>query len=195
MILREMGYQAGQHEVLADCYGKECSKMIDNHIKNVKTQTKKIKKEAELIEEQMKLSYKQLDKSKIHYAEAHADLEAIQHSSELDEKNLSRLELDKKISAANKKTRLLDDAKAQYAHQLIKTNNVQKEYYDRLLPAVLKSLQRVHMDNTHMFKVIYGKCVRQEMSVSPIIGKCHSEILDIIHTVNVSTDTNLIINK
>ena len=190
-----MGYQAGQHEVLADCYGKECSKMIDNHIKNVKTQTKKIKKEAELIEDQMKLSYKQLDKSKIHYAEAHADLEAIQHSSELDEKNLSRLELDKKISAANKKTRLLDDAKAQYAHQLIKTNNVQKEYYDRLLPAVLKSLQRVHMDNTHMFKVIYGKCVRQEMSVSPIIGKCHSEILDIIHTVNVSTDTNLIINK
>ena len=195
MILQELGYQAGQHEVLADCYGKECSKMIDNHIKNVKTQTKKIKKEAELIEDKMKLSYKQLDKSKIHYAEAHADLEAIQHSSELDEKNLSRLELDKKISATNKKTRLLDDAKAQYAHQLIKTNNVQKEYYDRLLPAVLKSLQRVHMDNTNMFKVIYGKCVRQEMSVSPIIGKCHSEILDIIRTINVSTDTNLIINK
>ena len=169
--------------------------MIDNHIKNVKTQTKKIKKEAELIEEQMKLSYKQLDKSKIRYAEAHADLEAIRQTSELDQKNLSRLELDNKISTTNKKTRLLDDAKAQYAHQLIKTNNVQKEYYDKMLPAVLNSLQRVHTDHIHMFKLIYGKCVKQEMSVSPIIGKCQSEILDIIQTVNVSTDTNLIINK
>ena len=99
--------------------------MIDSHIKNVKSQTKKIKKEAEEIEERMKLSYKQLDKRKINYAEAHAELEAIKNSSEHDEKTLSRLELDKKISATNKRTRLLDDAKAQYAHQLIQTNKAQ----------------------------------------------------------------------
>ena len=181
--------------MLADCYGKECSKMIDNHIKNVKTQTKKIKKEADEIEERMKLSYKQLDKRKINYAEAHAELEAIKNSSDHDEKNLSRLELDKKISTTNKKTRHLDDAKAQYAHQLIKTNNVQKEYYENLLPGVFRSLQSVYMDNLNMFKGIYGKCVRQEQSVSPIIAKCHAEILDIIGTVNTFTDTNLIINK
>ena len=85
----------------------------------------KIKKEAEEIESRMKQVYKQLDKKKVNYAEAHSELENLKIPTENDEKNLSRLELDKKISVINKKTRLLDDAKAQYAHQLLTTNNAQ----------------------------------------------------------------------
>ena len=125
MILEELGYQAGQHELLAQTYSTDCSRIIEDHLKTVKTQTKKIKKEAEEIENRMKQVYKQLDKKKVNYAEAHSELENCKIPTENDEKNLSRLELDKKISVINKKTRLLDDAKAQYAHQLLTTNNAQ----------------------------------------------------------------------
>ena len=125
MILEELGYQAGQHELLAQTYSADCSRIIEDHLKTVKTQTKKIKKEAEEIENRMKQVYKQLDKKKVNYAEAHSELENLKIPTENDEKNLSRLELDKKISLINKKTRLLDDAKAQYAHQLLTTNNAQ----------------------------------------------------------------------
>ena len=125
MILEELGYQAGQHELLAQTYSTDCSRIIEDHLKTVKTQTKKIKKEAEEIESRMKQVYKQLDKKKVNYAEAHSELENLKIPTENDEKNLSRLELDKKISLINKKTRLLDDAKAQYAHQLLTTNNAQ----------------------------------------------------------------------
>ena len=125
MILEELGYQAGQHELLAQTYSTDCSRIIEDHLKTVKTQTKKIKKEAEEIENRMKQVYKQLDKKKVNYAEAHSELENLKIPTENDEKNLSRLELDKKISVINKKTRLLDDAKAQYAHQLLTTNNAQ----------------------------------------------------------------------
>ena|ERR1719411_407557 len=125
MILEELGYQAGQHELLAQTYSADCSRIIEDHLKTVKTQTKKIKKEAEEIENRMKQVYKQLDKKKVNYAEAHSELENLKIPTENDEKNLSRLELDKKISVINKKTRLLDDAKAQYAHQLLTTNNAQ----------------------------------------------------------------------
>ena len=125
MILEELGYQAGQHELLAETYSTDCSRIIEDHLKSVKTQTKKIKKEAEEIENKMKQVYKQLDKKKVNYAEAHSDLENLKIPSENEEKNLSRLELDKKISVINKKTRVLDDAKAQYAHQLLQTNNAQ----------------------------------------------------------------------
>ena len=125
MILEELGYQAGQHELLAQTYSTDCSRIIEDHLKTVKTQTKKIKKEAEEIENRMKQVYKQLDKKKVNYAEAHSELENLKIPTENDEKNLSRLELDKKISVINKRTRLLDDAKAQYAHQLLTTNNAQ----------------------------------------------------------------------
>ena len=125
MILEELGYQAGQHELLAETYSTDCARIIEDHLKSVKTQTKKIKKEAEEIENKMKQVYKQLDKKKVNYAEAHSDLENLKIPSENEEKNLSRLELDKKISVINKKTRVLDDAKAQYAHQLLQTNNAQ----------------------------------------------------------------------
>ena len=125
LILEELGYQAGQHELLAETYSTDCSRIIEEHLKSVKTQTKKIKKEAEEIENKMKQVYKQLDKKKVNYAEAHSDLENLKIPSENEEKNLSRLELDKKISVINKKTRVLDDAKAQYAHQLLQTNNAQ----------------------------------------------------------------------
>ena len=125
MILEELGYQAGQHELLSETYSVDCSRIIEDHLKTVKTQTKKIKKDAEEIENKMKQVYKLLDKKKVNYAEAHSELENLKIPSENEEKNLSRLELDKKISVFNKKTRILDDAKAQYAHQLLQTNNSQ----------------------------------------------------------------------
>ena len=89
-----MGYQAGQHELLAQTYSTDCSRIIEDHLKTVKTQTKKIKKEAEEIENRMKQVYKQLDKKKVNYAEAHSELENLKIPTENDEKNLSRLELD-----------------------------------------------------------------------------------------------------
>ena len=194
-MLQELGYQAGQHELMSDCYGKDSTLLIDNHVKSVKIRTKKIKKEAEEISSQMKLSYKQLDKRKINYAEAHAELEAIKNAAESDEKNLSRLELDKKISLTNKKTRLLDDAKAQYAHQLIKTNNDQKGYFKDQLPGVLNSLQDIYIDNVNLFKTLYNNCIEYEMCVAPIIGKCHSEMLNIVHRVDADMDTYNVINR
>ena len=195
LLLQEVGYQAGQHELLADCYGKDSSSLIEKHVKNVRSQTKKIKKESDEFEDRMKMSYKQLEKRKINYMEAHADLEAIKNSSEHDEKNISRLELDKKISATNKKTRVLDDAKAQYAHQLIKTNNAQQDYYDNQLPSVLNNLQDVFVDNMNVFKSVVGKCVMQEQSVIPIISTCHSEMMKIVTSVDADTDTNIVINR
>lgn len=61
LILQELGYQSGQHELLADSYGKECSKAIEGRLKDVKNEMKKIKKEAETIEKNLGQSYKCLD--------------------------------------------------------------------------------------------------------------------------------------
>lgn len=195
MILEELGYQAGQHELLAQTYSTDCSRIIEDHLKTVKTQTKKIKKEAEEIENRMKQVYKQLDKKKVNYAEAHSELENLKIPTENDEKNLSRLELDKKISVINKKTRLLDDAKAQYAHQLLTTNNAQREYYSHHLPAVLDSLQSVYISNVNLVSNLISSCVDHEMGVMPIISKCHQEMMRNVEGIDGEADASHVVNR
>jgi len=195
MILEELGYQAGQHELLAQTYSTDCSRIIEDHLKTVKTQTKKIKKEAEEIENRMKQVYKQLDKKKVNYAEAHSELENLKIPTENDEKNLSRLELDKKISVINKKTRLLDDAKAQYAHQLLTTNNAQREYYSHHLPAVLDSLQSVYISNVNLVSNLISSCVDHEMGVMPIIRKCHQEMISNVERIDGEADASHVVNR
>jgi len=195
LILEELGYQAGQHELLAETYSTDCSRIIEDHLKSVKTQTKKIKKEAEEIENKMKQVYKQLDKKKVNYAEAHSDLENLKIPSENEEKNLSRLELDKKISVINKKTRVLDDAKAQYAHQLLQTNNAQREYYSKQLPSVLDSLEGVYISNVGLVRSLVTRCVDHEMRVMPIVSKCHQEMVRVVESIDGEADARHVVNR
>lgn len=195
MILEELGYQAGQHELLAETYSTDSSRIIEDHLKTVKTQTKKIKKEAEEIESKMKQVYKQLDKKKVNYAEAHSELENLKIPSENDEKTLSRLELDKKISLINKKTRLLDDAKAQYAHQLLETNNSQREYYAQHQPSVLDSLQTVYVANGELVRSLLTRCLDHECGLMPIISKCQQEMRRVVQSMDAEADASHVVNR
>merc|ERR1719483_1841980 len=44
LILEELGYQAGQHELIAESFGKTLTKEIDNRVSEVKTETGNLRK-------------------------------------------------------------------------------------------------------------------------------------------------------
>jgi len=197
LILQELGYQAGQHELLADSYGKDCSKAIDERLKEVKNNMKNSKKEAETIEKNLGHSYKSLDNRKQKYQKAHMELEITMNTFKKTESDgtISRHEVDKMRTMTNKKTRESDDAKAQYAHQLIKTNESQQEYFYQLLPAVLNSLQSLAVGNCEFFKNLIQKCIKQEKDVAPIVAKCHEEMENLIGNINAKKDSEIVINR
>jgi len=197
LILQELGYQSGQHELLADSYGKECSKAIEGRLKDVKNEMKKIKKEAEAIEKSLGQSYKSLDSKKQKYQKAHQELEVTMntfHKTESDG-TISRQEVDKMRALSNKKTRESDDTKAQYAHQLIQTNKSQQEYYYKLLPSVLNNLQSLEIGNCDFFKNLINQCIKKEKEVTPIITKCHDEMENVIGRINAKQDSEIVINR
>ena len=196
LILQELGYQAGQHELLSDTYGKDCSKSIDDRLKEVRNEMKKNKKEAEIIEKTLSQSYKSLDSKKSKYQKAHMDLEVTVNTFNKTETDgtISRHEVDKMRAMTNKKTRESDEAKAQYAHQLIKTNESQQEYL-HLLPTVLNNLQSLAIGNCEFFKNIISRCVKYEKDVAPIVAKCHEEMENVIGKINAKTDSDLVINR
>ena len=197
LILQELGYQSGQHELLAETYGKECTKAIEGRLRDVKNEMKKIKKEAEAIEKSLGQSYKSLDSKKQKYQKAHQELEVTMktfHKTESDG-TISRQELDKMRALSNKKTRESDDTKAQYAHQLIQTNKSQQEYYYKLLPAVLNNLQTLEVGNCDFFKRLINQCIKKEKEVMPIITKCHEEMENVIGRINAEQDSIIVINR
>jgi len=196
LILQELGYQAGQHELLADTYGKDCSKSIDERLKEVKNEMEKNKKEAEVIEKNLSQSYKSFDNKKSKYQKAHTDLQVTVNAFKKTESDgtISRHEVDKMRAMTNKKTRESDEAKAQYAHQLIKTNESQQEYY-KLLPTVLNNLQSLAIGNCEFFKNIISKCVKHEKDVAPIVAKCHEEMENEIGKINATKDSEIVINR
>ena len=197
LILQELGYQAGQHELLSDSYGSDCTKAIDDRLKEVKNEMKKNKKETEMLDKTLSHSYKSLDNRKQKYQKAHMELEITMNTFKKTESDgtISRHEVDKMRTMTNKKTRESDDAKAQYAHQLIKTNKSQQEYFYQLLPAVLNSLQSLAVGNCEFFKNLIQKCINKEKEVAPIVAKCHEDSENLIGKINAKKDSEIVINR
>merc|ERR1719483_518806 len=75
LILEELGYQAGQHELIAESFGKEFTKEIGNRVNDVKQEMRTNRKEAETCQQNLSHEYKALDDAKLKYQKSHIELE------------------------------------------------------------------------------------------------------------------------
>eukprot|EP00092_Neocalanus_flemingeri_P012396 GFUD01013364.1.p1 GENE.GFUD01013364.1~~GFUD01013364.1.p1 ORF type:complete len:560 (-),score=157.06 GFUD01013364.1:214-1893(-) len=197
LILEELGYQAGQHELVADSFGKDYAKDIENRVNEVKKEMKKSRNEADTLQRNLNQSYKALDHSKLKYQKAHIELEITKATYEKTEVDgtVSRNEVDKMKAMYQKKIRDHDDGKGQYANQLMKTNEIQQEHFFTLLPCVLNNIQSLSVGNCDFFKELMSKYVKQEREIVPIVAKCHEEMEKAIEAVYSIKDSGMIVNK
>lgn len=79
-----------------------------------------------------------LDRAKRNYEKSFRDSEkALESYQKADaDLNLSRADVERHKITMNSKIQLSDDAKNEYANQLQKTNNLQQQHYDVLMPDV-----------------------------------------------------------
>jgi len=197
VILEELGYQAGQHELIAESFGKTLTKEIDNRASEVKKETGKLKKEAETLQRNLRTSYKALDDTKLKYQKSHIELEVAKATFEKTEADgsVSRNEVEKMKNLTVKKTQQNDDCKGTYANQLIKTNELQQEHFYTLLPTVLNNFQGLSAGNCDFVKDLLNKCVKSEKDVAPIIVKCHEAMEKAMDEVDTAKDCSIIIDK
>ena len=69
-MLSEVGFQANQHELLAEHFAKERYKAVQEEVKRLKEQRKKNIKEAEKIEAELKKAFKTMDAAKEKFRKA-----------------------------------------------------------------------------------------------------------------------------
>ena len=165
---------------------KETHKQIENHRKDIKSLQTKLDK-----------AYKNLDKCKLKYVKSHKDWEfskeLFKHTEAQGVSTKSEIEKMNLISVS--RGQQVENYKGDYAHQLVKTNQSQAEYFQSELPAVLDSLQSLSHNNCLFFKRIFNKCVASEKEAAFIISKCHEEIESVLHDISPEEDTEKVIEK
>ena len=134
--MEELGYQAGQHELLAEQYQKHFPQEIKLAVKDAQKIVDTLKKELKCYQTDLEKSYKHLDKTKLKYVKSQEDLTSIKESIS------SKTDLENKDEILTKEQQT-EEHKVEYAVQLVATNKVQAEYYESHLQTLLARLEKL----------------------------------------------------
>lgn len=115
-----------------------------------------------------------LERSKKAYEKAFKDSEkAVENFQKADaDFNLSRAELEKQRVNMSLKSQIYETAKNEYADQLQRTNELQKQIYRTGLPEVFRQLQELDEKRIKNIKNFIHSAVNIEKNVFPILLQC-----------------------
>lgn len=132
--------------------------------------------------------------------------------------NLSRAEVERYKNIMTAKIQQSDDAKNEYANQLQKTNNLQQQHYQELLPEVcvflflfqkqaaflityyfafqvFNRLQELDEKRTRGIREFIIEAANVESNVAPIIGRCLEGIIKAGEAINEREDSYKVIER
>eukprot|EP00088_Acartia_fossae_P071657 TRINITY_DN9894_c0_g1_i1.p1 TRINITY_DN9894_c0_g1~~TRINITY_DN9894_c0_g1_i1.p1 ORF type:complete len:588 (+),score=132.18 TRINITY_DN9894_c0_g1_i1:144-1907(+) len=197
LMLNEINDLAGQHELIAENLSTAVVADLTTLIKSLKDDRRKQLQEGTRIQALLTTSLNALTKTKEKYEKAFGASErALEMFNKADaDMNLSRAEVDKHRMTSNVKRQQMDDAKNEYANQLQKTNDYQRQYYNHFLPGVFSSLQDLEEKRIISLKSYMQKSANIEQEVLPIVTQCLDGIQNCTNSIDEKQDTLLVIDK
>lgn len=196
-MLLEVGFQAGQHEILADAFSKDIAQQIFDEAKQMKKNRQTNMKQSKKISDELTMAFKTMtaakDKFRRAYDEQVRATEAYKKSDA--EGNISRNDLNKLKESMNSKTQFSDSMKQNYASQLVKTNEIRTSYYYEKLPTVINKLQDLEKNRIELIRTGILDCISKEREVMPIVNKCQGSIQSAMEEINPDKDTDIVIEK
>uniref|UniRef100_A0A8D9BX72 Formin-binding protein 1-like n=2 Tax=Cacopsylla melanoneura TaxID=428564 RepID=A0A8D9BX72_9HEMI len=196
-VLEEVTDLAGQHEVIAENLQVFIIKEVTIFVKDFKDERKKHLQEGarmmNLLEHQVTSlerarknydkAYRESDKALEHYKRADADLE------------LSRAEVEKQRVNMAIKSQHCEETKIEYANQLERANEMQKQHYTQLMPEVFSQLQLLDEKRVRNIRHFMVQSATIEKKVFPIINQCLDGIIKASDQINEKEDSALVIER
>jgi len=197
LMLNEINDLAGQHEVIAENLSTAVVSDLTTLVKSMKDDRRKFLQEGARIQAQLTLSLTTLAKTKEKYEKAFgAGERALEAYNKADaDLNLSRADVEKQRMNSNIKRQQMDDSKNEYANQLQKTNELQAQFYNKLMPAVFQSLQDMDEKRVKCIQNFMRKSAQTEQDVLPIISQCLEGIQRCTDAMDEKEDSVLVIEK
>ncbi|XP_028139085.1 formin-binding protein 1-like isoform X4 [Diabrotica virgifera virgifera] len=196
-LMNEVNDLAGQHELVAEDLQANVIKELTALVKDLKEERKKQLQEGLRLSQTLQAQIEALQRAKKAYDKAYRESEkAIESFQKADaDFNLSRAEVEKQRSNMSHKTQVCDSAKNEYAQQLQRTNELQRQHFRSGLPEVFRQLQELDEKRIKNIKNFFRASVDIERNVFPIINKCLDGILKAADIINEKEDTMLVIEK
>ncbi|KAK9731125.1 Repeat in HS1/Cortactin [Popillia japonica] len=197
LLLNEINDLAGQHEVIAENLQANVIKELCVLVKDLKDDRKKHLNEGSKLHQNLTYQIESLFRSKKAYDKAYKESEKATenyHKADAD-LNLSRAEVEKQRSNMSYKRQLCDSAKNDYADQLQRTNDLQRQHYRSGMPDVFRQLQELDEKRIKNMKNFIYSSVDIERKVFPIINKCLDGIERAADVINEKEDTLVVIEK
>ncbi|XP_017014267.2 formin-binding protein 1-like isoform X2 [Drosophila takahashii] len=196
-LLKEVGDLAGQREVVSESLQVAVIAGVTLLSKTLREERKKCLSDGANLQQNLTSQLSSLDRAKRNYEKAYRDSEkAVDSYKRADmDLNLSRAEVERYKNVMTSKIQQSDDAKNEYANQLQKTNNLQQQHFNMLLPAVLNRLQELDEKRTRGFREFIVGAADVESSVAPIIARCMEGIVKAGESINEKEDTFKVIER
>ena len=193
----ETGYQAGQHELLAEHVTKVIVKEIQNKSAEVHKKVKDNSKNAKKEKETMDTSYFKLEKAKLKYQKSFHDWKESERNYQIADQDgkLSRNEILKLKHQTQAKQKQYEDSRAEYIDRLDKTNVEQREYYDCHLPGVLSNLQEFDRERMEFVRRVLERCLAGEREMVNIVNKCKEGVEEAIANISVEKDQQIVVER
>jgi len=196
-ILRELGYQAGQHEVLAENLSSSLPVKVKARAKELAKETEKCRKEAKTLAAGQEAEGRSVERAGGKYCRAQGDYDAAVANVRRAEEDgvVSRNEEEKLRAIARSRQVQADEYKARYAQQVVRANQRREEYYTATLPAVIDSLHRINLERAAAWQQALQDGVAAEQEVVPILAKCRTDMEAALAAVSPEEDCQLWVDR
>ncbi|KAL1455747.1 hypothetical protein WDU94_009817 [Cyamophila willieti] len=128
-------------------------------------------------------AHRESDRALEHYKRADADLE------------LSRAEVEKQRVNMAIKSQHCEETKSEYANQLERANEMQKQHYTQQMPDVFSQLQLLDEKRVRNIRNFMVQSATIEKKVFPIINQCLDGIMKAADQINEKEDSALVIER
>lgn len=196
-MINEINDQAGQHEVVAENLTMAIAKEIVTLVKDLKDERKRALHEGARLQTALNQQLSTLERSQKNYEKAFREAERAEDAYRKADAdlNLSRADVEKHRITSSIKNHQSEDTKTEYAKQLQKTNELQNQHYQTLLPAVFQQLQETDHKRIKQIENFIRKGVEIERNVFPIINTCLDGIIRAADGIDSEKDVRLVVEK
>lgn len=196
-MMNEVNDLAGQHELIAENLQSEVFREVTILIKDFKDERKKLMADGARMMGQLTSQIGTLERARKNYEKAAKEAErALDNYKRADaDFNLSRAEVEKQRMNMTIKSQQCEEAKNEYADQLQRTNEQQRQHYQYKMPDVFRQLQELDEKRIRNIRNFMVHSVQVERNVFPIINQCLDGIVKAANTINEKEDSLLVIER
>ncbi|XP_018495060.1 formin-binding protein 1-like [Galendromus occidentalis] len=194
-MLEEVVHLANQHERISEALVQNIAREIAGLVKELKDERKRLLGEGTKLQQNLQNCVAQMDKCQKAYGKAHREAEKAHEKHERAEKDmhLSRAEVEIAKQSSLAKNQLCEEAKAEYAAQLHKTNELQRMHFNDLMPRVFNDLQQMDERRITCIQSFMKQVAESQLKVEPIINNCLKGIITAADGIDAIKDSERVI--